>query len=1121
MVDGRRSNSPEAVLAGGGELGERMRALDWAATPLGPVESWPQSLRSVVSMLLPSKAQIILFWGPEFVVLYNDPYRPVFGAKHPHALGLPGREAWSEIWDNILHDLLAGVVRTGEAFWGKDLLFVLERHGFVEETYFDVSYDPVRVESGGVGGVYCIVTETTDRVVGGRRLALLRDLAARQTTARTTRAAFGLAMETLAAHAQDIVFALAYSGDELQASTPGAAARLAETPPQLVRDLPLPAAGVDARADRLVVGLNPQRPIDDQYRAFLELVASQLGSALANARAYDEERRRAEALAEIDRAKTAFFSNVSHEFRTPLTLILGPVSDLLAGNPARSAADRERIELVHRNSLRLLKLVNTLLDFSRLEAGREQAAYRPTDLATLTADLASAFRSAIERAGMTLVVDCPRLAEPAYVDRDMWEKIVLNLVSNAFKYTRAGEIRVSLRCAGSSIVLTVADTGVGIPAHELSHVFERFHRVEGIEGRTHEGTGIGLALVQELARLHGGTVSVTSTSGTGSAFAVTIPAGRDHVPADRLSTADAGGGSTAGANPYVEEALRWLPADADEGVDASLDASIPAASRVPGFAIRPRVLLADDNADMRHYVERLLLAQYDVETVADGSAALAAARRRLPDLVIADVMMPLLDGFGLLRELRTDADLSAVPVLLLSARAGEEARVEGWSAGADGYLVKPFSARELLARVEAQVNLVRVRRENEAALRASEEALQRALEAEQRARAEAQRANRMKDEFLTTLGHELRTPLNAILGWSQFLADDGVQSPERLQKGLETIERNARAQVNLIEDLLDVSRISEGKLRLDVKPVALAEVVEGALASMRPASDARQITVQTVLALNQDHVTGDPARLQQIVWNLVSNAVKFTPKGGKIQVTLERVQSHIALSVSDNGVGIKPEFLPYVFDRFRQGDQSTTRSFGGLGLGLSIVKHLVELHGGTVRVMSEGAGLGTTFVVELPLRMAQESDADLSAMHDGIASPAMAAAQLGGLTVLYVDDEPDARELVQRLLSRYGARVVTAESARAGWQLMVEHRPDVIVADIGMPEEDGYSLIRAIRALPAESGGATPAAAITALARPEDRRRALLAGFQTHVAKPVDVAELVAVVASLAGRTGR
>ena len=1111
------NQATEAVLAGGGELGARMRALDWAATPLGAVDTWPQSLRSVVSMLLPSKAQIILFWGPEFVVLYNDAYRPVFGAKHPDALGRPGREAWSEIWDTLLHDLLAGVVRTGEAFWAQDLLFVIERHGFVEETYFDVSYDPVRVESGGVGGVYCIVTETTERVVGGRRMALLRDLAARQTPARTTEEAYALAMETLSAHPQDITFALAYAGDELQHCTPGAEARRAETPAELVRELPVLTAGTASRADRLVVGLNARRPFDDQYRAFLALVAGQLGTTLANARAYEETRRRAEALAEIDRAKTAFFSNVSHEFRTPLTLILGPVDDLLAGN-AIPADARDRLELVHRNSLRLLKLVNTLLDFSRIEAGRVKAVYQPTDLAALTADLASAFRSAIERAGMTLVVDCSPLDEPAYVDRDMWEKIVLNLVSNAFKYTLKGEVRVSLRRDGPSIELTVADTGVGIPERELPHVFERFHRVEGIQGRTHEGTGIGLSLVQELAKLHGGSVSVTSQPGAGSTFRVTIPAGAEHLPSDRINAAPALNPTTLGATPYVEEALRWLPQTA-QGLRPSesvIETVLPAGGRVAAEGKpRARVLLADDNADMRDYITRLLGAQYDVEAVADGSAALSAARRQPPDLILADVMMPILDGFALLRELRGDTQLSAIPVVLLSARAGEEARVEGWNAGAHDYLVKPFSARELLARVESHLNLARVRRE-------ADDALQHSLASEQRARAEAQRANRMKDEFLTTLSHELRTPLTAILGWSQILAGHGTPTAENLQRGLETIERNARAQIHLIEDLLDVSRISEGKLRLDVKPVALADVVEAAMASVRPAAEAKRIKIQTLLDRDNDQVTGDAARLQQVAWNLLSNAVKFTPKEGRIQVVLDLVKSHVVLTISDNGEGIAPEFLPHVFDRFRQGDQTTTRAFGGLGLGLSIVRHLVELHGGTVHAASEGRGHGTTFVVELPLRLNRQPETgrvDDRPRMDGWTYPV--GAGLDGVTVLYVDDEPDARELARRVLSDHGARVVTSESAAGARASLAEYRPDVIVADIGMPEEDGYSLIRAIRALPPDRGGSTPAAAVTALARPEDRRRALLAGFQTHVAKPVDIVELVAVVASLAGRTGR
>ncbi len=372
-------------------MGARMRDLDWSKTALGAVDTWPQSLRSTVSMLLPSKAQIILFWGPEFTVLYNDAYRPVFGAKHPQALGLPGRQAWSEIWDSVLHELLAGVVRSGEAFWAKDLLFELERYGFPEETYFDVSYDPVRVESGEVGGVYCIVTETTERVVGERRLALLKDLAERNATARTARDACLLATETLAAKPQDILFALAYLDDELQCCTPGAEEQLQRAPRELVKELSVSSAGGDARPARLVLGLNPRRPFDDQYRVFLDLVADQLRTGLANARAYEQERKRAEALAELDRAKTAFFSNVSHEFRTPLTLLVGPLEDGLADSSTPlPAVHRERQEVAHRNALRLLRLVNTLARlFSHrsrphrreLRTHRPRAASRPSSRA--------------------------------------------------------------------------------------------------------------------------------------------------------------------------------------------------------------------------------------------------------------------------------------------------------------------------------------------------------------------------------------------------------------------------------------------------------------------------------------------------------------------------------------------------------------------------------------------------------------------------------------------------------------------------------------------------------------------------------------------------------------------
>ena len=704
-----------AFLQGGGEMGARMRALDWSKSPLGPVDAWPQSLRSTVSMLLPSKAQIVVFWGPEFVVLYNDAYRPVFGAKHPHALGLPGAQAWSEIWDSQLHPLLAGVARTGEAFWAKDLLFEIERHGFPEETYFDVSYDPVRVESGEVGGVYCIVTETTDRVVGERRLALLKGLAERNATARTPRDACVLATETLAVKPQDVLFALTYLGDELQSCTPGAREQLAVSKRELVKELAIGSSSPDAQAGRLIVGLNPQRPFDDQYRAFLDLVADQLGTALANARAYEQERQRAEALAALDRAKTTFFSNVSHEFRTPLTLLVGPLEDGLAdtGTPL-APVHRERQEVAHRNALRLLRLVNTLLDFSRIEAGRIDASYEPTDLARLTAEVASVFRSAVEKAGLQLVVQCDPLPEPVYVDREMWEKILLNLLSNALKFTFEGHITVALRGYADRIELRVTDTGVGIPEADLPRMFERFHRVKHSRARTHEGTGIGLAFVQELARLHGGGVTVASEEGRGTTFTVTIRSGTSHLPIERIAAARPLSTSDS-AIPYVEEALRWLPADASIAREPATTEISDAHDHVSDRA--PRVLVADDNADMRDYLRRIIGFHYRVDVVGDGRAALEQIRSHTPDLVLADVMMPSLDGFGLLAAIRADERTRSLPVILLSARAGEEARIEGLKAGADEYLVKPFSARELLACVASQLQLGRMRRETERVLR--------------------------------------------------------------------------------------------------------------------------------------------------------------------------------------------------------------------------------------------------------------------------------------------------------------------------------------------------------------------------------------------------------------------
>ena len=941
-VGSRPVSGSHDFLTGGGEMGERIRSLDWSKTPLGPVDRWPQSLRTAISMMLPSKAQICFFWGPEFAVVYNDAYRPVFGEKHPRMLGQPGSVAWSEVWDAgvNLHGLLAGVVRTGEAFSAQDLLFVIERHGFVEETYFDVSYDPVRVESGEVGGVYCIVTETSGRVVGERRLALLRDLAAQNSSARSAREACTLAMGTLAAKPFDVRFALAYLDGELQACTPGAEAALAAAPTELIKELPLDSGS-------LVVGVNPMRPFDEQHRAFLDLVAGQLATAIANAQVHEQERRRAEALAEIDRAKTAFFSNVSHEFRTPLTLMMGPLEGMLENSDSLPLEARTELDVVRRNAVRLLKLVNTLLDFSRIEAGRVQAVYEPTDLAQLTADLASAFRSATDRAGLTLSVDCPPLSEPAWVDRDMWEKIVLNLLSNAFKFTFQGEIKVSLREEDALIKLEVSDTGTGIPPHELPNLFERFHRVQGTRARTHEGSGIGLALVQELAQLHGGNVSVASELTKGTVFDVTIPRGSAHLPEDHIGAGRTMASTSLGPRAFVQEALSWLP-DSEPTTERIEEHPGTVGAPVSGAPI----LVADDNADMRDYLQRLLSGRWEVKTVPNGLAALEAARMMRPELVLTDVMMPELDGFGLLRELRADPALASVPVIMLSARAGESARVEGLEAGADDYLVKPFSAREVIARVGSQLALARLRAQAQEEREARFDELQRSVE--------------FSDMYVGVLGHDLRNPLSGIItAASLILARSG--SSEQIARPANRILSSAERMRRMIEQILDFTRARFGS-GIPVRRVAtdLADVCRDAIDELEHGgTEAIRVDIVGPTAGEWD-----PDRLAQLLSNVLGNALTHGGRGRPVRVRIDGSDaSRVRLEVYNEGT-IPTQLLPAIFEPFHP-HRDGSRDTDGLGLGLFIAKQIVVSHGGEIRIESSESE-GTRCMVELPRRAPAE-----------------------------------------------------------------------------------------------------------------------------------------------------
>jgi signal transduction histidine kinase len=1256
-------------------MATRVRELDWSKTALGPAETWPQSLQTAVSICLASRFPMAICWGPQLVLLYNDAYSTILAAKHPAALGRPCYEVWSELRP-IIEPMFDGVLRTGEATWSDDLMLPMARNGYVEEAFFTVSYSAVRDETGGTGGIFVTVTETTDRVVDERRLRLLRDLSYGGGQTRDAVEACTKAGETLSAYPNEISFSLIYLADErgdarlvhqagakipdearptlIRASdsgtiwpfakvaftaTPanaaavvhplplcGSAAWIGGVWPEPIDTavvLPLARPGQDQPYGFVVAGTSPRRQLDDAYLDFLKLAASHVAGAITNAEAYQQERKRAEALAAIDRAKTTFFSNVSHEFRTPLTLMIGPTEDALA-TPGRALAGRE-LEMVHRNELRLLKLVNMLLDFSRVESGRAQAAYTPTDLAAFTTDLTSAFRSMLERAGLRFTVDCPPLPEQVYVDREMWEIIVLNLLSNAFKFTFDGEVAVSLRWLGSEVELTVRDTGIGIAAADLPQLFQRFHRVQTPRARSHEGSGIGLALVQELARLHAGTIAVESEPGKGSAFHVRIRTGRAHLPAERIAE-QAPESSQTRTRTFIAEALRWLPDDGAEPTTPLPEAIGPEAGEAS--AESERILVVDDNADMRAYLERLLGPRWQVEVAADGDAALAAVEARPFDLVLTDVMMPGLDGFALLERLRANPRTREIPVVMLSARAGEVARIEGLESGADDYLIKPFGARELIARVRSQLALrksrqalVRYRAElydifhqapapfcvlkgpelvyemaNPAYLRlfgrphmigqpllevvpelrgrGFDEVLRRVMrtgvphisketravlsrtgpdeerywtfiysplrgesggtdrvivfawevtdqvqarQTLEKARRQAEEASMAKDQFLAMLGHELRNPLSPILTALQLMHLRGLRSREQ-----EVIERQVGHLVRLVDDLLDVARITRGKVELRREPIEIAAVVVRGIEMATPLLEQRRHHLEVNVPPDGLLVDGDQDRLGQVVSNLLTNAAKYSEPGSRIFISAERMQAPekreddaelVRLTIRDEGIGIQPEMLESIFESFVQHRQALDRASGGLGLGLAIVRSLVRMHGGTVTAHSLGPGKGSEFRIELP-RFCHPNDAitvvdateDSGPIHI-TPSPDLRPSN----RVLVVDDNRDGAEVLAETLRELGYLVEIAHDGSSAIETAKRFRPHIALLDIGLPRMDGYELATRLREL-SELESGIRLVAVTGYGQEADRIRSARAGFSAHLVKPVDLDVLTSVV---------
>ena len=1164
-----------------GEMARRFREFDWSSTTLGPVEFWPESWRNAVQIILDSSFPTALAIGrDQLIYFYNDAFIPLAGpSRHPSGLGCYVPTAWKEIWDDILQPRFAHTLSTGEPTGEADLLMPLERTGYLEETYVTFSFAALRDDRNEPNGIFCTAIETTARVIAERQMSCLRALAARSSFAETPESACQSAVATLEGSPRDVPFALLYlvdkSGKEahlagtagLTSMPPGVKAvidltdpnsstlakvaatrigtlmenvlpviegaiRTPEITPEIALALPVLNPGGEHLAAILVSGVNPMRPLDES-RAFHEMITNHLETAISSARAKQHVRERAQALAEIDRAKTAFFSNVSHELRTPLTLLLAPLDDLLA-RPSLGDAERELLLIARRGGARLLKLVNSLLEFSRIEAGRIDAAFEATDLANLTTDLASVFRSAFERAGVVLTLECPPLPEEVFVDRDMWEKIVLNLISNAFKFTFQGEVLIAQHAVGDYIELEVSDTGCGVAADDLPRLFERFFRGRPAKSRTHEGSGIGLSLVQELVKLHGGTIEARSQVGIGTTITLRIPRGSTHLPQERIGSVRTLERARIGALPFVEEALGWLPdrpppANREPDSQDLTAEQIPTATQ-PREAIQARLLVVDDNADMRGYLRRLLSERWQVETASDGCTALERIGEQIPDLVIADVMMPGMDGFGLLRAIRNSEVFPKLPVMLLSARAGEEASAEGLQAGADDYVIKPFSARELLARVETRLTQARLHA------------------AERQARELAEQANRARDEFFTMLSHELRTPLMAVLTWTALLKGNRVDAGEAVH-ALELIERNARVQRRLVDDLLDVSRIVTGRLQIDAQPMAsLAQMIGMVVDSFRPATLAKNLTVETALETGAGTIVGDSERLQQVVWNLLSNAIRFTPAGGRIQLRYARRGEHVELLVRDSGQGIAADALPHVFKRYWQARDRERRS-QGLGLGLAIAHRIVELHGGEITAASEGEGCGATFTVLLPL-ISTDTEQSLpgdAAANDPNVSPLSIARMLDAATseleaatpstihipelpmkveadsnpnslrILLVEDHEGVAKACRRLLMSHGHFVMSVPSVTAATQVTEQATFDVLICDLSLPDGSGIEVLSRLRSRFARVGkaDALPAIAISGSVYEEDVARTLQAGFAAHLAKPFDEDGLINAVRSV------
>ena len=940
-------------------MAERLLAFDWSQTSLGPIATWPASLRAAVGICMNSRFPMFVWWGPELVNIYNDAYIPVLGQRHPVALGQGAREIWSDIWP-VIGDDVRGVLERGEPVYKERARLVMERNGFTEETYFTYSHSPIPDDEGGIGGLFQVCRDETSAVLAEQA----RDRETEKRREADERAVTILESITDAFFSVDHHWRFTY---------------------------------VNRRAESIL----ERKPGDllgcDLWDVYPGLRGSEFEQAYR--RTMDDR---------VVSSAMAFYPDHARWYEVQVY----PSSDGIAIY-FRDVTERQRAEQ------------------ERLGLSAELA--RRSRVFDTTLSSISDFAYTFDREGRFVYINKALL--------DLWglpleQAVGKNFYDLGYPDDLAARLERQIRHVletGERIsdeTPYTSPTGArGYYEYRFSPVFAADGTIEAVAGTTRDITDRKLLELDRerlVGSLEAEKANLAAVIEHAPAFMCTLR-GPSHV----FELVNPRYQELVGGRELVGKTVREaLPEVEGQGFVELLDEVYRTGTSYVGNEVPVRLHTRDGGVQ-----ERFLSFVYQALREADGSIS--------------------------------------------------------------GIFVHGVDVTEQR----------RLQKERE-----------QMLVHERFARAEAERVGRMKDEFLATLGHELRTPLNAMLGWAQILGRENVE-PDVAKRGLDAIERNARAQAQLIEDLLDMSRIVSGKVRLDVQSIDLFGVVDAALDVVRPTAEAKGVRLQRTVDPRAGTVFGDPNRLQQVLWNLLTNAIKFTPKGGRVQVVLQRIDSHVEIRVIDTGDGIDPRFLPHVFDRFSQADPSITRHFGGLGLGLSIVKSLVEMHGGTIRAQSEGVGRGATFVIALPLEAARCDRSTASSVQrpptDHTATAEAQRARLSGIRVLVIDDEDDARVLVRYILESRGATVLTASSAREALLLVEREKPRLIVSDIGMPEMDGYAFIQELRSRSFDRGGGIPAVALTAFARSEERHAALRAGYQVHVAKPVDAGELAEVCAGL------